>query len=250
MWSQVGQKVWHHWQRTAAQLPSQCAVCHAWPAQRVCNDCVARFAQPRPRCPTCAMPLAQATVRCGECLSRPPLLDGCVAAVDYGFPWSGVLSGFKFHGDPSWANALALLIRSTPWAEPALEAAGLVLPLPLSPQRLRQRGFNQSLLLARHLAPEKTDATLLLRLHHTPAQSSLGRAQRLLNLEGAFALEPTRASAVRGQRIVLVDDVMTTGATLHSAAAVLRQAGAAHVSALVVARTRTPDLDSDECMAL
>lgn len=145
--------------------------------------------------------------------------------------------GFKFQGDPSWAAALALLIRSTPWAEPLLESAGLVLPLPLSSQRLRERGFNQALLLARQLAPEKTDATLLLRLHHTAAQSSLNRIQRLENLQGAFALEPARASAVRGQRIVLIDDVMTTGATLHSAAAILRQAGAAHISGLVVART-------------
>ena len=112
-----------------------------------------------------------------------------------------------------------------------------MLPLPLSRQRLRQRGFNQALLLARQLAPDKTDATLLLRLHDTPAQSSLARAQRLENLHGAFAIEPLRAHRVSGQRVVLIDDVMTTGATLHAAAGVLHRAGAAQVSALVVART-------------
>lgn len=237
MFNQIAYRVSGHWQRVAARLPSQCAVCHAWPAQRVCGDCVARFAQPRPRCLTCATPVPAGTRHCSDCQRQPPLLHRCVAAVDYGFPWSDVLLGFKFQGDPSWAAALALLIRSTPWAEPLLESAGLVLPLPLSSQRLRERGFNQALLLARQLAPEKTDATLLLRLHHTAAQSSLNRIQRLENLQGAFALEPARASAVRGQRIVLIDDVMTTGATLHSAAAILRQAGAAHISGLVVART-------------
>ena len=167
----------------------------------------------------------------------PPPLARCVAAVDYGYPWANALSDFKFRSDPGWASTLALLLRSTPWAEPVLDGADLVLPLPLSRQRLRQRGFNQALLLARQLAPDKTDATLLLRLRDTPAQSSLARAQRLENLHGAFAIEPLRAHRVSGQRVVLIDDVMTTGATLHAAAGVLHRAGAAQVSALVVART-------------
>lgn len=81
------------------------------------------------------------------------------------------------------------------------------------------------------------DATLLLRLHATEAQSGLPRSQRLRNLQGAFAVEPTRAATLQGQRIVLLDDVMTTGATLHAAAHALRQAGTAHITALVVART-------------
>ncbi len=225
------------WQRALARLPSQCAVCQSWPAQRVCGACVARFAQPRARCPTCAIAVEAGQQQCSACLHQPPPLARCVAAVDYGYPWANALSDFKFRSDPGWASTLALLLRSTPWAEPVLDGADLVLPLPLSRQRLRQRGFNQALLLARQLAPDKTDATLLLRLHDTPAQSSLARAQRLENLHGAFAIEPLRAQQVRGQRVVLIDDVMTTGATLHAAAGVLHRAGAAQVSALVVART-------------
>ncbi|MCL4771766.1 MAG: ComF family protein, partial [Burkholderiaceae bacterium] len=107
--------------------------------------------------------------------------------------------------------------------------------------RLRERGFNQALLLARILAPAKTDATLLLRLHDTQAQSNLGRAQRLRNLQGALAVDPLRAAALQGRSVLLVDDVMTTGATLQAAALALRQAGARTVSALVFARTPPPE---------
>ena len=109
--------------------------------------------------------------------------------------------------------------------------------MPLARERLAERGYNQALLLARHLAPRKTDATLLLRTRHTPAQRELTRAERLRNVRGAFAVDPMRAHELRDQRVVLVDDVMTTGASLHAAATALRQAGVTHVTALVFART-------------
>jgi ComF family protein len=126
---------------------------------------------------------------------------------------------------------------SAPWVEDTLAKADTVLPIPLSPERLAERGYNQSLLLARQLSPDKTDDRLLLRTRHTPSQRSLPRAERLANLVGAFAVDPLRVAEIRGQRIVLVDDVMTSGASLHTAAQVLRQAGAAHISAVVLART-------------
>lgn len=231
----------HPWLQGISQalrtVPSQCAICHAWPAQRLCDDCVRRFARQRPRCRTCALAVPEGVAHCGACLRHPNGLDACHAAVDYGYPWSGVLQAFKFRGDPGWAGALATLLRSTPWVEPALEAAELVLPIPLAPQRLRMRGFNQALLLAQALAPARVQAGLLLRTHDTPAQSGLDRARRLHNLARAFAVEPLRAAQLAGRQVLLVDDVMTTGATLQAAAAVLRQAGAARVTALVLART-------------
>jgi ComF family protein len=230
--------MFHRWLAGIARaVPSQCAVCHAWPVQRVCEDCVRRFAPPRPRCATCAIAVPEGVAQCGTCLRHPPGLDACHAAVDYGYPWADVLAEFKFHGDPGWAGTLATLLRSTPWVEPALDAADAVLPIPLSPARLRERGFNQSLLLARALAAPKADAGLLLRVRDTPAQSGLARAQRLRNLRTAFAVAPRGAGRLAGLRVVLVDDVMTTGATLQAAAAVLRQAGAARVEAVVLART-------------
>lgn len=138
---------------------------------------------------------------------------------------------------PGWSATLAGLLRSMPWVEPALEAADLLLPVPLSRQRLQQRGYNQSLELARQLAPAKTAPGLLLRIRDTPPQSSLQRAERLRNVQGAFAVEPLRQTEVRGKRVVLIDDVMTSGASLFAAAQALRDAGAAHITGLVLART-------------
>jgi ComF family protein len=224
----------------AAALPGQCAVCRAWPAQPVCEPCVARFAQPLARCRRCAIPVAAGTPECGRCLRSPPPLDACHAAVSYDYPWSALIGQFKFNGDAGWSRTFALLMRSAPWIELALDGADLVLPMPLSTPRLAERGFNQSLQLARALAPGKTTAGLLLKIRDTAAQSALDRKERLRNVKGAFAIEPLRALQVRGRNVVLVDDVMTSGASLFTAAHVLREAGAQSITALVLARTDEP----------
>lgn len=218
-------------------LPSQCQVCRSWPSQTVCEACVSRFAQLQPRCRTCALPVPASVLQCGTCLKQPPPLDACLAAVPYDYPWADLIAQFKFQEQPGLARALALLVHSTPWVEPALDAADHVLPMPLSRQRLQSRGFNQALVLARHLAPDKTQAQLLLRIKDTPPQRTLKRAERLTSVQDAFALEPLHASQIKGKKLVLVDDVMTSGASLFAAAGVLRAAGAAHITGLVVART-------------
>ncbi|KQP39721.1 ComF family protein [Pseudorhodoferax sp. Leaf274] len=225
---------------TLARLPSQCAVCRSWQDQPLCESCIQRFAQPQPRCRTCAMPLAGGAAQCGSCLQHPPPLDTCLCAVDYVYPWTGCIAQFKYRQQPGWAGALADLLRHTPWVEPALERCAVVLPMPLSNARLRQRGFNQALELARRLAPHKTEAGLLLRIRDTAPQVALSAAERRRNVRGAFALEPLGADRIRGTDAVLVDDVMTSGASLFAAAEVLRAAGAARVSALVLARTPAP----------
>ena len=221
----------------AAAVPGQCEICRAWPARMVCDGCALQFAQPRARCRRCALAVPQGVAECGHCLRTPPPLDTCHAAVSYGYPWSGLITRYKFHGQPGWAQAFALLMRSAPWVEPALEQAELVLPMPLAPARLAERGFNQALELARRLAPGRTDAGLLLRVRETVPQVALEREARLANVSGAFALEPLRAAAVRGRRLLLVDDVMTSGASLYAAATALRSAGAQSVGAVVFART-------------
>lgn len=225
---------------TLARLPSQCAVCRSWQDQPLCEACIAHFAQPQPRCPTCALPLAGEARQCGPCLRNPPPLDACVCAVDYAYPWTDCIAQFKYRQQPGWATALADLLRHAPWVEPTLDRCTAVLPMPLSDARLRERGFNQALELARRLAPDKTDARLLLRIRDTAPQLALDAAQRQRNVRGAFALDPLQAHKVRGLDAVLVDDVMTSGASLFAAAAVLRAAGAARVSAVVLARTPAP----------
>jgi predicted amidophosphoribosyltransferase len=141
---------------------------------------------------------------------------------------------------PFLVIARTRLLRGTPWVGPAPGQAELVLPMPRAPLRLRERGFNQAHEPARRRAPRETEATLLLRTRETPAQSGLTRAGRLRNLRGAFALEPLRAVALQGRRDVLVDDVMTSGASLFAAVQVLRASGTSHIGAVVPARTAPP----------
>lgn len=223
------------------RLPSQCRVCHSWPSQPVCEACVGQFAQPQPRCLTCALPLPAALQdkprHCGACIKTPPPLDRCLAAVSYAYPWSTLIAHYKFHSEPGLVRSFATLLRAIPWVEPALDNADLLIPMPLSGQKLKQRGYNQALLLARALEPTKTRADILLRIQDTPAQHTLKRSERLTVLNHAFAVEPLLVHTLRGQRVVLVDDVMTTGASLFTAARVLKAAGASVVTGLVVART-------------
>jgi len=227
--------------QVSGRVPSQCAVCHAWPSQPVCEACVNQFAQPRLRCHTCALPLAASMVngvtQCGACVRHPPPLDRCLAAVSYEYPWADLIVQYKFGAQTGWSNTFALLLRSSPWVEPALDYADIVIPIPLTPARLGVRGFNQAQELARALAPAKTRARLLLRIQDGPAQSSLPRDQRLRNVKDAFAVDPLLAGQVRGKRVVLIDDVMTSGASLHAAATALRAAGATHITGIVMART-------------
>ncbi|WP_159911255.1 ComF family protein [Pantoea sp. 18069] len=226
-------------------LPSQCGICGRWPSQRVCGDCTARWAGTQPRCRRCALPLPAGAAECGACLRAPPAFDAAWAAVDYGYPWSLLLAQLKFQQDPGAAYALAQLLARVPGVSAALASARWIVPVPLSDQRLRERGFNQAALLARALAgncaplPQAPDcAHLLVRARHTPAQSGLQRDRRLRNLRGAFEVPAWQTARLAGQRVVLVDDIMTTGATLDAAAQALRRAGASHICAMVVARTQ------------
>lgn len=219
------------------RVPSQCAVCHAWPSQPVCEACVQTFAQPRLRCWTCALPVPAGLRQCGDCVLHPPPVDQCLAAVDYAYPWSGLVVDFKFHQQPGWAGGMARLLRSAPWVEPALEQADLIIPMPLSSRRLQERGFNQTLQLARAIDPSKVAFDLLLRILDTPPQSALLRKERIQSVQGAYATDPMKGGALKGKRVVLLDDVMTSGASLFAAANALRAAGAAHITGLVFART-------------
>jgi len=219
--------------------PGTCAVCRSWCRGRLCAPCASRFAQPRSRCAGCALPVTAGALRCGACLREPPPFDAAVAAVDYDYPWDGLLARLKFDAALDLAPAIASRLRD------AVEAAGeappdLVLPVPLSSPRLRERGFNQAWEIARRL-PWRARADVLLRVKDTPHQIALPRAQRVANVRDAFLVEPRRAALLRDADVALVDDVLTTGATAAELARTVRRAGARRVRVWVVARTPAPD---------
>lgn len=242
--------MWNVAQRLARplqRLPGTCQVCHRWPAQPICERCVARHVPAQARCQTCARPLVGDTQRCGECLTRPggPVLSACVAAVDYAYPWDGLIARFKFRDEPGLAGPMAALMREAPGASELLAHADLIVPIPVSRDRLAQRGYNQAWELVKALKQGGGTGTaqawpdVLERHGDTPDQHSLGKDQRARNLTSAFGPATRHAERLRGANVVLIDDVSTTGTTLRSAASALISAGARNVSALVLARTRS-----------
>jgi ComF family protein len=228
-------------------LPSQCAVCRSWPSAPLCAACLLRFAAPRARCPQCALAWSATEVApsCPHCQGQALPLQACFAAVDYAYPWADLLTRYKFQRQSGYSALLSDLLLRSPGVRECLASLSpqdCLLPMPLSAERLRERGFNQAWELTKTLhAHSGCQATpsprLLLRLRHTQAQSGLPRQARLANVRGAFLVEPLAAASVRGRQVVLVDDVMTSGASLRAAALALLEAGASAVKALVVART-------------
>ena len=200
---------------------------------------MAHFAPPVARCERCALPLAGGARICGACLKDPPPVDLCLAAVPYAWPWADCVVQFKFYGEPGLAAPLAALLPAAPGVASALSLADMAIPLPLSSERLAERGYNPAQLLAERIAPARLPLRLdlLVRTRHTAPQHDLPRAQRLRNVRGAYAVDPLLATQLAGRRVVLVDDVMTTGASLFDAARAVRDAGAAHITALALART-------------
>lgn len=223
-------------------LPTQCAVCHGWSARRVCGACLARHAAPVPRCLGCAIRVPAGVSHCGACLASPLPFSVAVAAVDYRFPWSGLLVGFKFRAALDLAAPMAALLAGAVRARGQTLPAR-VLPVPLGHSRLAERGMNQAWELARRVAKAldcHADAQALQRPVDTPHLADLPREARAQAIRGAFALAPGAATALRGCTVALVDDVMTTGATAAEAARTLLAAGVASVQLWVFARTPAP----------
>jgi ComF family protein len=223
----------------AMPLPSLCAVCRGWGAQRLCGACTTRFERTVPRCARCADEVAAGVAVCGACLKAPPPQASAIAALGYQHPWDELITRFKFHAALDLAPVLVQqMLRAH--ARSGAPAPSLLIPMPLAERRLRERGYNQAWELARRLAAAlhcAADARLLLRIRETPHQLALAPGQRAQNVRGAFAVEPARRGELQGRDVTLVDDVMTTGASAAEAARVLLQAGAARVDVWVAART-------------
>jgi ComF family protein len=228
--------------------PPRCAACGvALPidtTRRVCAPCLAAV-EPLlpPLCLLCGAPLQAAEIneRCAHCRAAPPAFNSARAITRYRSGTEGsntvaaLLRRHKYGLDQSLGRALAEYLD----AAPAFEAGAydVVIPVPLHRTRLRWRGFNQAALLSVTLARRLNcalDVITLARVRSTPSQTARDRAQRVRNVRGAFAvLRPCR---VAGRRVLLVDDVMTTGATADECARVLRAAGARRIDVLTLAR--------------
>jgi ComF family protein len=206
-----------------------CYLCRGAAPATLCPACDADL--PRlapPRCPRCALDSPRGEV-CGRCLSEAPHYDATVAALAYEFPADALVHSLKFRGELALAGLLGqLLLEKIENLE-----IDCVMPVPLSAARLRERGYNHAAEIARHLAPAKLDLGLCERSRDTPPQMDLPFAERRRNVRGAFRC--TRGLA--GASVAVVDDVMTTGATLNEVARTLKAAGAARVVNWVVART-------------
>ena len=162
-----------------------------------------------------------------------------MAALDYAFPWDGLITRWKFHGQAELTRALVQRLADALCAHQPPDA-DLLLPMPLGDARLRERGYNQAWELARGLGSRlgiEATPELLRRWRDTPHQVGLSRTQREANLRDAMWIDPRLASRIARRRVALIDDVMTTGASANAATSALRQAGAAQVQVWVLART-------------
>lgn len=217
--------------QTAVAQP--CVLCGARTRDGlICAACDADLPRlPAGRCPQCALP-SPAGLTCGACLKQSPAFDRCEAVFSYGFPLDALIQRCKYGGAQElaalFAKALAARLAGRPLPE-------LIVPMPLHPARLRERGFNQALEIGRRLA-----ARLDLPCRHacqrqrdTPPQAGLDLKARRRNLRGAFVCDETLA----GKRVALLDDVMTSGSSLDELAKTARRAGAVEVEVWVVART-------------
>lgn len=238
-------RLWRALPRLWDRLPApggQCLLCRQWSHDRLCPPCQAAARTPPAQSPLCercglALPRHGAEGPCGRCLRQPPAFDRCHAALDYRHPWDRLLLDFKFHAQPQLARPLADLMRETlaRAARPDLLSC-----VPLSRERLAERGYNQSHELARRLASALTlpyASRLLVRLPG-PALSRLHAGERRRAVRGLFLTGAADAPRLRGARIAVVDDVMTTGATLDEVARTLKRAGAQEVHAWVLMRAR------------
>lgn len=219
-----------------ALWPPRCLVCgeRGDRGRDLCRSCTGALPWLHSACPTCALPLPMPASTCGACLRRAPPLGAVHAAFLYARPLDRLLPRFKFHGDLAAGRLLSQLLADAcaDWARP-----DALVPIALHRARLRQRGYDQALELARPLARRHGIVLcpqLLVRHRATAPQSVQSDADtRRRNLRDAFAVP---ADAALPAHVALVDDVMTTGATLHAAAKALRRAGVARVDAWVCAR--------------
>ncbi|SDG75359.1 ComF family protein [Paraburkholderia phenazinium] len=233
------------WPRLAqAALPNLCTLCGNLSQSALCRGCDEAYAnETRLRCTVCAVPLSssrpgkRAGYRCADCVATPPPFDATLALADYRAPLDTLAVGLKFRARLRLADEFAQ--RLARLADDMLDTSewpDVMAPVPLAAKRLVERGYNQAWQIARPLARAlrvKSDATLLARVIETAPQSRLDLDARRQNVGQAFSV----TGPVHGLHVAVVDDVMTTGATLEALAHTLKAAGARRVTNFVALRT-------------
>jgi ComF family protein len=232
----------YKWLRNATWwlYPPVCLVCggDGEPGRDLCAGCARNLCRNAHACACCAEPLPESAPPgslCGRCQRSAPAFDVCRAPYLYAPPLDGLLTGLKFNARLAHGRLLATLLADA-IRTPGFDPPDVLVPVPLHRTRLRERGFNQALELARPAAQAlgiPLDPEVLARARPSAPQSGLQRSLRHANVRGAFVV----ARAPRVRSIALIDDVLTTGHTASEAAAVLKRAGVARVEVWVVART-------------
>ncbi len=216
--------------------PARCVACIGPATGRdLCAACAAELQRNEPACPSCAQPLLVPAVACGRCLRKRPPFDAAWAPFRYAAPLDLLVQRLKFGADLAagrvlgelWVDALAQRARRADDA--------VLLPVPLARTRLAERGYNQALELARPLVRRfglRLQPQGLRRIRPTDPQSGLDRRARQRNVSGAFAADPS----LRGLHVIVLDDVMTTGATLAACARALNRVGVEQIEVWALAR--------------
>ena len=208
-----------------------CLLCGAESGpELLCPACIGELPALPESCPQCALPSPAAAV-CGSCINRSPHFDATIALWRYEFPCDGLVQALKYRAQLALAGFFARSLASRPLPE-----VDVVLAMPLHAKRLAERGFNQALEIARGLARYRgtpIEPRGVLRVKNTPPQTELPYEDRAKNVRGAFLCELD----LSGASVAVLDDVMTTGATLNELARVLKRAGARRVENFVIART-------------
>ncbi|HEY8084768.1 MAG TPA: ComF family protein [Methylophilaceae bacterium] len=223
-------------------LPQRCLLCDGSSGNKpLCNDCLNDLpAHSKASCPICALPTFNAEI-CGSCLQHPPAFDATIAAFNFVFPMDALLRALKYRGELSVAEIAANgIINSLEYQLEHKTLPDLLIPMPLHPKRLQERGFNQAMEISRRISrhiqrPLSTNS--IMRMRHGEPQASLPLNKRAKNVKGVFAVSDAASNDLRGKHIAVIDDIMTSGASLNELAKTLKKAGAARVECWVVART-------------
>ena len=213
---------------------NSCVLCGIATNQDLCEPCYNHLPQlPDNHCPVCLWPVSTAEI-CGACLTKSPAFTRTIAALRYTFPVDALIHPLKYQTNLAIAPILANLLITR--LETIERIPDVIIPMPLHPIRLRERGFNQAIEISRYISKQMGIVLLpdsCSRIKHTPPQTGLPWKDRQKNIRKAFSCKID----LSGKHIALVDDVMTTGATLNELSKVLRKQGAAEISNWVIART-------------